>query len=150
MRTLIFRKIVSALTASAIMIIIYSAFEGIGLGLFLGMYLLPIVLIFGTPSSIFSDLITKRLRGFNRMFIAFIIHVFLGALLIIISILLSEYERDIFVSDVRSLLNNFFFISAVLSAFIFWIIDELIRSDQCKKIRVKFRGVLNKIGDLRI
>jgi len=84
------------------------------------------------------------------MFMAFIIHVFLGALLIIISILLSELERDLFVSDISSLLDNFFFISGVLSAFIFWIIDELIRSDQCKKIRVKFRGVLNKIGDLRI
>ena len=150
MRTLIFRKIVSALTASAIMIIIYTTFEGLGLGLFLGMYLLPIILLFGTTSSIFSDLITKSLRGLNRMFMASIIHVFLGAMLVIISILLSKYERDIFVSDVSSLLNNFFFVSAVLSAFIFWIADELIRSDQCKKIRVKFRGVLNKIGDLRI
>lgn len=149
-RTLIVRKIVSAITASAIMLIIYSAFEEIAVSLFLGMYLLPIVLIYGTTSSIFSDLFTKRLRGFYRMFMAFIIHVFMGAILVLFPMQLWNHEGYILILDADSLLNNFFFISAVLSAFIFWFIDELIRSDKCKKIQLKFRGVLNKISDLRI
>ena len=129
------------------MIIFYSVFEDIGVGLFLGMYLLPIVLIYGTTSSIFSDLITKRLRGFYRRFIALIIHVFMGALLVLFPMQLWEHEDYILILDVDSLLHNFFFVSAVLSAFIFWFIDELIRSDRCRKIQSKFRGVLNKFGD---
>ena len=150
MRPLIARKIVSAFTASAIMLIIYSAFEEIAVSLFLGMYLLPIVLIYGTTSSIFSDLITKRLRGFYRMFMALIIHVFMGAILVLFPMQLWNHEGYILILDAESLLNNFFFISAVLSAFIFWFIDELIRSDKYRKIQLKFRGILNKIGDLRI
>ena len=131
---MIFRKIVAGLTASAIMVLIYSAFSDFEIGIFYGMFLLPIVLIFGTLSSIYSDSLTKRLKGFKRMFMAFIIHVFSGALLIIISKLLSEHDRDRFVLELSGLLNNFFFVSAVSSAFIFWFIDELIRSDKCKKI----------------
>lgn len=147
---MIARKIVSACTSSAIMLIIYSAFEEIAVSLFLGMYLLPIVLIYGTTSSIFSDLITKRLRGFYRMFMALIIHVFMGAILVLFPMQLWNHEGYILILDEESLLNNFFFISAVLSAFIFWFIDELIRSDKYRKIQLKFRGILNKIGDLRI
>lgn len=132
------------------MIILYSIPEEIGLGLFLGMYLLPILLIYGIPSSILSDFLTKKLSWLNRFFIALMIHLFMATLFVIVPTLLLEQERDMLFSDTSSLLNNFFFISAVLSAFLFWFIDELIRSELGQKIGWKFKEILRRFGNLRI
>jgi hypothetical protein len=153
-RLMIIRKFVAALAAGAIIIIIYSIFAELGLALFFGMYLLPILLIYGIPSSILSDFITRRLKGVFRLLLAFLIHIILGALFVLIPTLLFEHEKNIFLSDVSSLLNNFFFIPSIVSAVIYWSIDELIRSNKvrenCKKRTDKMREVLEKIGELRI
>ncbi|MFE7064532.1 hypothetical protein ACFVAD_20565 [Sutcliffiella sp. NPDC057660] len=141
------RKILSALTTCLLMIILYSAYDGFGIGIFFGMYLLPIIFIYGIPSSILSDFVIKRIMGKIRMVAAFFIHIFLAILFVLMPLLLSGYKRGMWMSDVTGLLDVFLFISAIISAFLFWVIDELIKNETCKLKRRKF---LNWIGDIKI
>ncbi|MGD6834826.1 hypothetical protein ACQCT5_21995 [Sutcliffiella halmapala] len=140
-------KIFSALITSLLMIMLYSAYAGFGTGIFFGMYLLPIIFIYGIPSSILSDSVTKRITGKMRMVCACFIHIFLAALFVLIPLFLSGYEREMWMSDLTGLLDVFFFISAIISSLIFWVTDELIKNETCKLKRRKF---LNWIGDLKI
>jgi hypothetical protein len=112
------------------------------------MYLLPILLFYGLPSSLLSDVVTKKLSGAIRGISGFLIHLFLAALFVLISIsLFSQGERDLLFSDVTSLLDNFFFITAILSSGLFWCIDEFLR---CKRTKDTWSVLIEKIGDLRI
>ena len=133
-RLLIGRKFLSAIGSCIGVMIIYFILEPSGFVIFIAMYLLPILLFYGLPSSILSDWITKELNGIIRGISAFVIHLFLAALFVIVPILLfSQWERELLVSDVRSLLDNFFFITAILSSFLFWCIDEFLRCNKTKK-----------------
>jgi len=128
--------------------IVYFILEQSGFVIFMAMYLLPILLLYGLPSSILSDWITKKLKGIIRGISAFVIHLFLAALFVIVPILLfSQWERELLFSDVRSLLDNFFFITAILSSFLFWLIDEFLR---CNKTKRKWNVFKERFGDLRI
>lgn len=147
-RLLIGRKFLSAIGSCIGVMIIYFILESSGFVIFVAMYLLPILLFYGLPSSILSDWITKKLIGIIRGISAFVIHLFLAALFVIVPILLfSHFERELLVSDVRSLLDNFFFITAILSSFLFWVIDEFLR---CNKTKRKWNVVKERFGDLRI
>ncbi len=147
-RLLIGRKFLSAIGSCIGVMIIYFILESSGFVIFVAMYLLPILLFYGIPSSILSDWITKKLIGIIRGISAFVIHLFLAALFVIVPILLfSHFERELLVSDVRSLLDNFFFITAILSSFLFWVIDEFLR---CNKTKRKWNVVKERFGDLRI
>ncbi len=147
-RLLIGRKFLSAIGSCIGVMIIYFILESSGFVIFVAMYLLPILLFYGIPSSILSDCITKKLIGIIRGISAFVIHLFLAALFVIVPILLfSHFERELLVSDVRSLLDNFFFITAILSSFLFWVIDEFLR---CNKTKRKWNVVKERFGDLRI
>ncbi|MGD6991310.1 hypothetical protein [Sutcliffiella horikoshii] len=141
------RKILSALTTGLIMIMLYSAYDGFGIGFFFGMYLLPIIFIYGIPSSILSDFLTKGLTRKTRMVAAFFIHIFLAILYVLIPLFLSGYNRGMGFSEVTGSLDFFFFISAIISAFAFWGTDELMKNEPCK---LKRRKLLNWIGDLKI
>ncbi|RSD28605.1 hypothetical protein [Mesobacillus subterraneus] len=139
---MLIRKIVSALLTTVIMVILYSLPESIGLGLFFGMYLLPILLIYGIPASILSDMLTMRSSGYPRMATAALIHIFPAALFVAIPTFI---EQGNLLTGLWS--NAFFLLSAVISSFIFWCFDELMKS---KRIRGKCLGVFKRIGDLRI
>lgn len=143
---LVIRKLISALATTVVMVILYSILEEFGIGLFLGMYILPILLIYGIPCSILSDYLTKRLGGYKRRAAAAMLHVFLGALFVAIPTLVFEQG-----SSLTSLWNNaFFFLNATVSSFTFWCLDELIKSKGCHDFTGKCLGVLRRIGDLRI
>lgn len=141
------RKILSALTTGLLMIMLYSAFDGFGIGIFFGMYLLPIIFIYGIPSSILSDFVTKRMTRKMRMVAAYFIHIFLAALFVLIPLFLSGYNRGKWFSGVTGSLDVFFFISAIITAFAFWVTDEIMKIETCKLKRRKF---VNWIGNLRI
>jgi len=147
-KLLIGRKLISAIGSCIGVMIIYFILEQSGFVIFIAMYLLPILLLYGLPSSILSDWITKKRNGIIRGISAFVIHLFLAALFVIVPILLfSQWERELLFSDVRSLLDNFFFITAILSSFLFWLIDEFLR---CNKTQRKWNVFKERLGDLRI
>ena len=128
---LFIRKLISALLSCVSVIIIYSFLEQSGFVILFGMYLLPILLFYGLPSSMLSDFVTKRIKGIFRGFLAFFIHVFLAVSFVLFSILFFDWERAILFLDPTNLLNNFFLTSALLSSSLFWCFDEILR---CKKV----------------
>ncbi|WP_391122589.1 hypothetical protein [Psychrobacillus sp. L3] len=129
---IIIRKLVSAVMACLLVMFIYFLVEQSGFVILIGVYLLPILLIYGVPSSILSDFVTKKISGLLRGSLALFIHLFLAALFVLIPFL--ETERS---------LNSFFFIAALLSSSLFWCIDEFLRSKRAKDI-------CQKIDDLKI
>ena len=127
---------------------IYFILEPSGFVLLMAMYLLPILLFYGLPTSLLSDVFTKKQKGIIRGISALVIHILLAALFVIVPILLfSQWERELLFSDVRSLLNNFFFMTAILSSCLFWFMDEFLRFKKTKDLWTVF---VKKIGDLRI
>jgi hypothetical protein len=151
MRLLIVRKLISAIGSCISLMTIYFILEQTGFVILIALYLLPILLFYGLPSSILSDFVTKKLKGISRGILALMIHIFLAALFVLIPILLfSPGERELLVSDVKSLLDNFFFITAILSSFLFWLIDEFLRCNKTKVIWAQWIVFVKKFGDLRI
>ncbi|MGB2993344.1 MAG: hypothetical protein WBB47_11975 [Paenisporosarcina sp.] len=145
---MIIRKIISAIVSCVFVMIIYFSIEQSGFVLFMGMYLLPILLFYGLPSSILSDVVTKKLKGPIRWMSALFIHLFLAVSFVLMQIsFFSQWESDLFLSTIKSLLDNFFFITAVLSSSLFWCIDEFLR---CKRTKDTWYVLVEKIGELRI
>lgn len=153
---IIIRKLVSAVMVCVLVMLIYFIEEQTGFLFIIGMYLFPILLIYGVPVSILSDFVTKKLRGFFRGSIALFIHLFLAALFVMIPILFSEWERELLISDTSSLFDNFFFITSLLSSFLFYFSDEFLRSKLAKYLHQKIllseraKALCEKIGDMRI
>lgn len=128
--------------------IIYFLIEPSGFVILLGMYLLPILLFYGLPSSILSDVVTRKLKGPIRWMSALFIHLFLAVFFVLMQIsIFSQRESDLLLSNITSLLDNIFFITAVLSSSLFWCIDEFLR---CKRTKEIWQGFVEKIGELRI
>ncbi|WP_102262571.1 hypothetical protein [Mesobacillus jeotgali] len=142
------RKLVSALGATMMMVILFSILDESGVGLFLGMYILPIILIYGIPSSFLSDLLTRRTGGVKRLAAAGFLHVFLGALFVAVPTFIFDAENGNWINSVWN--NSFFFFTAVVSSFIFWCFDEAIKSDWFDHLRGKCLGILKRIGDMRV
>ncbi|MBD7943237.1 hypothetical protein H9650_03825 [Psychrobacillus sp. Sa2BUA9] len=153
---IIIRKLVSAVMACVLVMFIYFIEEQTGFVFIIGIYLFPILLIYGVPVSILSDFVTKKLRGFFRDSIALFIHLFLAALFVMIPILFSEWERELLISDTSNLFDNFFFITSLLSSFLFYCLDEFLRSQLAKYLHQKIllskraKALCEKIGDMRI
>jgi hypothetical protein len=127
---LIIRKLISGLIAGILVMLIYFLLEQSGFVILIGVYLLPILLIYGVTSSILSDFVTKKLSGLLRGSLALFIHLFLAALFVLIPII--ETERS---------LNSLVFITALLSSSLFWCIDEFLRSKRAKDICEKFEDL---------
>ena len=145
---MIIRKIISVIVSCVFVIIIYFLLEPSGFVLFMGMYLLPILLFYGLQSSILSDIVTRKLNGPIRGISALFIHLFLAVSFVLTQILLfSQSESDLLISNISSLLDNFFFITLVLSSSLFWCIDEFLR---CKRTKDTCHLLVEKIGELRI
>lgn len=144
-KAMVIRKLISALVTTVVMVMLYSILEEFGVGLFLGMYILPILLIYGIPCSILSDYLTRKLRGYKRMAAAAVLHVFLGALFVAIPTLV--FENGSWLTGFWN--NAFFFLHATASSFIFWCLDELIKSKWCDNFRRRCLGVLKRVGESR-
>ncbi len=141
------RKLIAALISGLLMIAMYSIFIGIDIGVFFGMYLMPIIFIYGIPSSMLSDYATKSLMGTKRIIVALLIHLFLAATFVPIPMFISGYKIETWFSEATGLFDVFLFIHALIAAVLFWLIDELMKNKTCQ---IKRRKYLNWIGDLRI
>lgn len=138
------RKLITALGATWVMVILFSVLEEFAAGLFLGMYILPITILYGIPSSFLSDFILRRIVGVIRMAAAGVLHVFLGVLFIAIPTFIFDAEYGSWLTALRN--NGFLVVIAAVSAFIFWCVDEALKS----KWFAGLRGGFKRIGNLRI
>lgn len=145
---MILRKLISAFGATVMMVMLLSVLDQSGVGLFFGMYILPIILIYGIPSSIFSDFLTRSTNRVKRMAAAGLLHVFLGALFVLLPTLLFDLGNGNWFMNIRN--NSFFFFTAVVSAFNFWCFDEVIKSEWLDDLKRKCLGILKRIGAMRI
>lgn len=145
---MLIRKLVSALGATMIMVILFSILDQSGVGLFFGLYILPITFIYGVPSSILSDFFTRRSDGAIRIVSAALLHIFLGVLFVAVPTFIFDAENVNWINSVWN--NSFFFFTAVVSAFIFWCFDEAIKSEWFGHLRGKCLGILKRVGDMRV
>lgn len=146
MLELIIRKIIVAIATCSVAFLTFSLLNGVDFSLFALMYLMPIVFLFGMPVSVLSDFALKSFKGFTRRALSLFIHVVFATLFILTPTLVG-WEWDIMYMDIQEILNNFFFISAILTASLFWLLDEILR---IKLLQDKCRLVLNTIGDLKV
>ncbi len=130
------------------MVILFLILDESGVGLFLGMYILPIILIYGILSSILSDILMRRTGGVKRMAAAGFIHMFLGALFVAVPTFIFDADNGNWINSVWN--NSFFFFTAVVSSFIFWCFDEAIKSEWFGLFRGRCLGILKRIGDMRV
>jgi hypothetical protein len=140
---ILIRKIIVAIFTSGIITILNITILGMELGLLIGMYLIPLVIFYGCLSSMVSDYITRRAKGFLRFFLAGLIHL-LFAILFLIPILISERANDL---NIMNIVGDIFLMQSIMCSILFWLLDELLKAE---KINSKWRRFLNKIGDLRI
>ena len=147
---MIIRKLVTAVTTCVLVMLIYFFEEQTAFVIVVILYLLPILLIYGVPASLLSDFVTKKLRGLSRRSCALLIHLFLGALFVVIPILLTGWERKFLLSDIKSLFSNFYFITSLLSSCLFYCLDEFLRSKLAKCLYKRAKALFEKIGDMRI
>jgi hypothetical protein len=147
---MIIRKLVTAVTTCVLVMLIYF-FEGqTAFAIVVVLYLFPILLIYGVPASLLSDFVTKKLSGLSRRSCALLIHLFLGALFVVIPILLTGWERKFLLSDIKSLFSNFYFITSLLSSCLFYLLDEFLRSKLAKCFYKRAKALFEKIGEMRI
>ncbi|SFM92791.1 hypothetical protein SAMN05421832_10974 [Psychrobacillus psychrodurans] len=138
---MIIRKLVTTVTTCVLVMLIYF-FEGqTAFAIVVVLYLFPILLIYE---------FTKKLRGLSRRSCALLIHLFLGALFVVIPILLTGWERKFLLSDIKSLFSNFYFITSLLSSCLFYCLDEFLRSKLAKCLYKRAKALFEKIGDMRI
>ncbi len=130
---MIIRKLVSAIVACIMVMFIYFLIEPSGFVIMLGMYLIPILLVYGLPSSILSDFVTKRIKGVIRGGIALVIHLLLASVFVLILFNYGEAWVPF----------NLFLLLSLVSSFLFWSVDEFLKYNKAKQIR-------KKIDDLKI
>lgn len=144
---MILRKIVVAFTTCGILFIITSLAGEMAFGLFMQMYILPVLLFYGIPVSMFADYVLRPLEGFFRRFIALFFHLLFAAIFILIPTIL-EWKWDVlYTENIKDLFNSFFIYIAITSASIFWFMDEILRY---KPLKDKCAFLLRKLGDLRM
>ena len=145
MSNIIIRKLCSAVMACVLVMLSFFLTGQTGLAIIVGTYLFPILLLYGVPASILSDFVTKKLVSFPRVIFSLIMHLFLAALFVVIPALFPGSE-----------IFNFYFIISLLSSFLFYCIDEFLKSKLAKYLHQKIflskraKDLCKKIGDLRI
>jgi hypothetical protein len=131
---LIIRKLISAIAACILVMFISLLIDPSGFVIMIGMYLFPILLIYGLPSSILSDFLTKKLEGIVRGGVALATHLLLAIVFVQTFFVISGEGWEPV---------NFFLLISLLSSFLFWSVDEFLKSNMIKQIRAK-------IDDLKI
>ena len=124
---MIIRKLVSALFACMLVMFISFLIEPSGFVIIIGLYLFPILLFYGLPSSILSNYVTKKLKGIKRGGTALLIHLIFAAVFVIVILNYVEDWAPV----------NFFLLLSLGSSFLFWGFDELLKSNKAKQICMK-------------
>jgi len=140
------RKLVAAIVTCGLMMTLALFGEDLSFSVFLGMYLLPILLIYGIPSSLFSDWATRRLEGWTRGLLELMIHLTFAMLFVLVPNLMIG-GLDELIAIVKYWYTHFFVIMSLLSSFLFWGVDELLKWERLRK---SCSSVLQRIGELRI
>jgi hypothetical protein len=136
---LILRKVSIAMVTGGIIILISSVVGSKVFGIIMGMYILPILLLFGVPVSIFSDHRTKRISGFIRGLFALLIHLSFAILFVLIPLLLSGWNGNNIFTDFYVMLDDYlyFILASIICTSLFWLIDEFIRCCRNRCIRTR-------------
>ncbi|QPC46969.1 hypothetical protein [Mangrovibacillus cuniculi] len=141
------RKISAAILTVAITTFLMFLLDGTGASLFIGVYSLPIVLLYGIPTSIISDGLTKRFSGITQKIVSLFLHTSSSVLFIILALVILGFPKDF---SIYYLISNFFFLLAVVSSILVWLMDEGIKSTLCLKSKGKVLFYLNKLGNMRL
>ncbi|KMJ57242.1 hypothetical protein AB685_17730 [Bacillus sp. LL01] len=93
--------------------------EFLGVFWLLFLYGAPFLLLYGLPVSCLSDMVTQKISPSIRAFIAFVIHLFFGLILIFI--------LHLFNNEAWDNLSRLFLICSTVGSFLVWGIDEILR-----------------------
>ncbi len=118
------KKLVSTLLTAIITTLILALnvrFNGGTPSFLLFPYSLVFVMVYGLPVSVLSDLVTKKIHGFSRLTVAFIIHISFGLSFI--------YFLSLIEPDFGGLgpFDNLYGVTAVIGSIIFFVLDEYLR-----------------------
>ncbi|WP_226679979.1 hypothetical protein [Sutcliffiella horikoshii] len=144
---MIFKKILTSLTTTGMVFVIFTIFDEMAFSLFIQMYLLPTLLFYGVPVSLFADYLLKSIDGFFRVLIAMFIHLLFAVVFILVPTILGWKWDVLYFENLTAAFKSFIMLPAILSAFIFWCFDEIHKT---KAFKDKCRYILGKIGELRI
>ena len=138
---LVIKKLIIAiltLFVGHLLLTIYFRGDETGAVWVISFYGAPVLLLYGIPTSLISDGVTKRLASssFTNSLIALVIHLSLAFAFVIGLWMIGPGELYLLV-----------FIPAMTFSFVFWFIDEL---KKCEPLIRKISRILNKIGDLKI
>ncbi|MBM7661036.1 hypothetical protein JOC85_001808 [Bacillus mesophilus] len=131
------RKVLTTLLATPLSLLVICGvlfgewerpFELIVMTGMLGLWISPLILLYGVPVTFLSDYVTKGLAGTARMLTACIVHLSFGILFGFV--FRSDEQFLIFGIEV-----NVIIISASITALFFWVIDELFRSQKGHKYK---------------
>ena len=95
-----------------------------GLMLFLFIFAAPVVLFFGIPVSILSEIISNRIMGKKRLYASFITYMFFAISFVVIFIFITE-SRFMF-TDYNSF-DWYFLLPAIIYSSVGWCVDEIAR-----------------------
>src|SRR5690606_1272957 len=88
---------------------------------FAAIYVTPVILLYGVPVSILSDKINGRFNGVKRVLLSLFTHLFLGLSFPLFFILVDG-------SQLNNGGNLYLVAAAVIPSFVFWGMDEVLRS----------------------
>jgi len=113
----------------------------------IGAYSLPFILLYGVPSSMIADYLTKKLVGFIRSGLSLIIHL----VMVIVIIAGIIFENESLLINFKSLISEYliFLFPTLLAAFLFWLSDELLRSTIIRNKFLFITKSLDKYLDLK-
>lgn len=101
------------------------------LTVFAAIVVTPVILLFGVPVSILSDKVNNRFNGGKRVVMSLFTHLLLGIGFPVFFILTEDSWSNNFGG------NLYVFAAAGLPAFVFWGMDELLRTYSESRIGVK-------------
>ncbi|PKR78287.1 hypothetical protein CEY16_00580 [Halalkalibacillus sediminis] len=121
------RKVLTSLLATplSLMVIFVVMFgewkdplELVVMSLMFCLFLAPYILFYAIPATLISDYITRKLNGLRRTGVALCVHLIFGmSFVLILSIFNTVRESEV----------EIVFISGVVVAIFFWVIDEIVR-----------------------
>ena len=117
----------------------------------IGAYSLPFILLYGVPSSMIADYLTKKLVGFIRSGLSLIIHLVMGMVMVIVIIAGIIFENESLLINFKSFISEYliFLFPTLLAAFLFWLSDELLRSTIIRNKFLFITKSLDKYLDLK-
>lgn len=115
----------------------------------IGAYSFPFILLYGVPSSIIADYLTKKLVGFIRSGLSLIIHLVMGMVIVVTAGII--FENESLLINFKSFISEYliFLFPTLLAAFLFWLSDELLRSTIIRNKFLFITKSLEKYWDLK-